>query len=169
MKNKIINIPNLLTTIRLFLAFIFVYFINNSKVTEAIATILLAIFTDMLDGYLARRLKQESKYGRIFDSSVDTTFFLVVLLTLLFHDFMEPIIVILIIACGVITALSYMIQNKITPTYWSKAASTFVHILIIISLLQTAEYELLKWPVTGFATIIALLKLYTAIKSHRKL
>lgn len=68
------GIPNLLTTVRLlFLPFI-VYFIRLGSRKGDICALLFMFFsclTDYFDGYLARKLNQQSNLGRMLDPIVD--------------------------------------------------------------------------------------------------
>ena len=169
MKEKIINIPNFLTTIRLILAIVFVFLVAESKITLAIIVVLLAIVTDLLDGYFARKLKQVSQFGRLFDSTVDASAFLMALVVLSFFDYIEPTIAALIIFAGILRAIGYSIQKKITPDYWSKVSFLIVNILIILSLLHQPIYNLLKWPAVINHALVGCTGLYKAVKSYRKL
>jgi len=69
-----VNIPNLITLFRLILIpiFVAVYYIPGywGNILAAII-FLLAGITDWLDGYLARKLNQMSKFGAFFDPVAD--------------------------------------------------------------------------------------------------
>lgn len=65
-----INASNSLSFVRAPLAFLFLQ--DNS--TLRIIAILLAMFTDSIDGYLARRNQSESRFGAILDPAMDKFF-----------------------------------------------------------------------------------------------
>lgn len=65
-----INLPNLLSLLRIPLAFVF---LHESPLLRSLA-IFLAMLTDGLDGYLARRYKQTSRVGLILDPLTDKFF-----------------------------------------------------------------------------------------------
>jgi len=68
------NIPNLLTLLRIALipVFVVVFFLNFSWSNIACAGIFsFAAITDWLDGYLARRLQQHTKLGAFLDPVAD--------------------------------------------------------------------------------------------------
>jgi CDP-diacylglycerol---glycerol-3-phosphate 3-phosphatidyltransferase len=65
------NVPNLLTTIRFVLAIAVVVLIDCDWHTPALVVFLIAVSTDWMDGYYARRYGQITKLGRIFDPFVD--------------------------------------------------------------------------------------------------
>ena len=86
------NIPNQITVSRVLLIFVFVIFSgvdavnpNCIRVSEKTATIchilaiviaVIAALTDLLDGYLARKMKVESDFGRLIDPLADKIFML---------------------------------------------------------------------------------------------
>jgi len=68
------NFPNILTTIRIIVALIAPFFlINGSLWTRVIAGafIFLAIITDWLDGWYARKYNEVTKLGKILDPIAD--------------------------------------------------------------------------------------------------
>jgi CDP-diacylglycerol--glycerol-3-phosphate 3-phosphatidyltransferase len=68
---RIVNVPNVLTTARLLLAVVVFVLVENSQYSAALAVFLVAASTDWVDGYWARRFGQVSKVGRILDPFVD--------------------------------------------------------------------------------------------------
>ena len=74
-----INIPNLLTWLRILLipVFVTVFYLSDSTLNPhlknliATGVFLLAAVTDWLDGYLARRLDQSSAFGAFLDPVAD--------------------------------------------------------------------------------------------------
>lgn len=69
------NIPNLLTIIRIFMVPIFLILtsISNNVTVHMIAAAIFALasFTDYLDGYLARKWKVVSNFGKFADPLAD--------------------------------------------------------------------------------------------------
>ena len=76
------NLSNALTILRAPLAFLFLF----DNATLRIAAILLAMLTDSMDGYLARRLRNTSKLGAILDPIMDKFFVFFVLGVFLFEN-----------------------------------------------------------------------------------
>ena len=67
----IYNVPNLLTSFRLVLAIAVMALIPLGMYAAGLVTFLVAVSTDWIDGYWARRYGQVTKLGRIFDPFVD--------------------------------------------------------------------------------------------------
>ena len=65
------TIPNVLTMIRLILIPVFVVLFFNGLRKAALAVFAAASLTDMLDGYLARKLNQITDFGKLFDPLAD--------------------------------------------------------------------------------------------------
>ena len=67
----IINIPNSLTIFRILLIPPFLYFIRGGTFLPALVILFVASFTDLFDGVMARRLNQQTSFGRILDPLAD--------------------------------------------------------------------------------------------------
>ena len=78
-------IPNLISLSRIFLIFHIILCILINDVRLAFLFFLLASFTDFLDGYVARYLKQESVLGANLDLLADKIFVSSLLIFISFH------------------------------------------------------------------------------------
>ncbi|MCG8325633.1 MAG: CDP-diacylglycerol--glycerol-3-phosphate 3-phosphatidyltransferase [Thiotrichales bacterium] len=79
------NIPNALTLLRIGLipVFVIVFYLNIEHANiYACIVFILAALTDLLDGYMARRLEQTSKLGEFLDPVADKLMVAVVLVLL---------------------------------------------------------------------------------------
>ncbi len=65
------KLPNQITLLRLLLIPFLYYFAYYNRRTFFTVFLIIVGLTDSLDGYLARKLKQESKFGVKFDSFAD--------------------------------------------------------------------------------------------------
>lgn len=66
------HIPNIITTLRIIGAFVLLFFDVRSSLFWTLY--LVCGLSDMLDGFLARRLRCESKAGELLDSVADLAF-----------------------------------------------------------------------------------------------
>lgn len=80
-----VNIPNLLTLLRIVLIPVFIIFYYLPYKLGYLVTTGIFVFaciTDWLDGYLARKLKQESRFGAFLDPVADKLIVVVALVLL---------------------------------------------------------------------------------------
>ena len=73
------NVPNMLTSIRILLAIAVVTLIalgSKTQISTAGILLIVAAVTDFFDGNLARRLKQTSLFGSLFDIVADEILFM---------------------------------------------------------------------------------------------
>lgn len=89
LKEKVINMPNILTLLRLIAIPFFVIFLFSNDYIFAFSIFFLMVIGDGLDGYISRKLKQTTEFGKAFDGLVDGVFIVVSLLSLLFLNFIS--------------------------------------------------------------------------------
>ena len=65
------HIPNVLSAIRLILVGVFIFLFARAKYLACLIVFLTAFFTDLLDGYLARRNNWISDLGKVLDPLAD--------------------------------------------------------------------------------------------------
>ena len=99
-KEKITNIPNFITSLRIPLTFVAVYFLLFSQDRFLAALFLtLAAITDFLDGQFARGLDQITKFGEKFDIIADRFMIVLFAVALIFFLKDSPTEMILLILC----------------------------------------------------------------------
>jgi cardiolipin synthase len=76
------NIPNLLTVLRIFLTIPIVMFLCQGEYTWAFYLLVIASFTDAIDGYLARAYHWHSRMGSALDPLADKVLMVSVFLVL---------------------------------------------------------------------------------------
>ena len=81
---RILTVPNLLSISRLVMLPLVLFFLLRQEAVAAMTVMFISWFTDTLDGYLARRLKQVTNIGRALDHLVDKIWVGSVLITLVF-------------------------------------------------------------------------------------
>jgi CDP-diacylglycerol--glycerol-3-phosphate 3-phosphatidyltransferase len=97
-----LNLPNSVTFLRILLIPLLVYFLLSPHIPYgniiAVAIFVVVAASDALDGYLARKLKQETVVGKLFDPIADKLLVISALLCLVEIGRVSSIPVILIIA-----------------------------------------------------------------------
>jgi len=141
------KLPNIITTIRLILSFVFIYlFIQGTKNFEALLVFVVASITDAIDGWLARKLEVTSKFGENFDPLVDKFLTISAFIAFAIQGIVEYWCVIIIIFRDVFTTtLRYYFfsENKITTSKSAKlkTAVQFIFIISILLLNTFSEYD----------------------------
>jgi len=79
------NIPNIFTLIRFVLIPVIaclLYINNGNLIILSIFLFLFAVWTDWIDGYIARKYNQQTTFGTFMDPLVDKTLILTILSSL---------------------------------------------------------------------------------------
>lgn len=85
-KENLLNIPNPITLIRVVLSFVLVYLVfMGVDIWTIVILFAIAAFTDFLDGFLARKLKQETIFGRKFDMFADRVLMISVVVAIILY------------------------------------------------------------------------------------
>ena len=69
---RVITLANFLSVMRAFLTLPIIYSLSHNKVSWAVLLIIIAIITDWLDGYYARKAHEISSLGKILDPVADS-------------------------------------------------------------------------------------------------
>ncbi len=71
-----LNIPNLLSLFRILVIPFYIYELMHDNYSYALALFVIGTVSDLLDGFLARRLNQVTALGKFLDPLADKLFFL---------------------------------------------------------------------------------------------
>lgn len=178
---KLKNIPNILSTIRILLVFVFLYvFFVIGNIYFALGVFLLAGATDVIDGYLARRNGWITNLGKILDPLADKLMQCTVLASLWIKDivplwFVIPFfareIFILIIGFIVIKRRSVNVVSK----WYGKFAVCLFYATIAISIIfkdflaanrVIAIFIFIPAVVFALAAVVAYVKHYAYLKKE---
>ena len=88
--STILTIPNILTFMRMGLIPVFVSLVYYGYSKSALAIFLIAGISDGIDGFLARRFKQESELGTIIDPIADKLLMTVAFIILTLPNVLPP-------------------------------------------------------------------------------
>ncbi len=130
------TIPNVLTIIRIILIPVFVVlFFKGEKIT-ALCVFCAASLTDMLDGYLARKLNQITDFGKLFDPLADKLMVLTAMVCQTFWGPLPLVAVIIVALKELVMVLGgvFMLSRDVVvySNYFGKAAQVgFIASLIL--------------------------------------
>lgn len=137
-----INLPNFLTVIRILLVPVFIYFLFQEELIYnilAFTIFLVASITDLIDGYLARKWKQTTEFGKFLDPLADKVLVVGAFATfLILNEQVETWMLFLIVMRDMlITTLRYIgiLQGKSVQTTKIAKLKTFFQMGAIVVLL----------------------------------
>lgn len=159
-KEEALYIPNVLCYLRiiftfLFLAFylipegIYIEYTNNpfTGIYLSCAMMVLASYTDFLDGFIARKYKQSSHLGRILDPIADKLLQFIVAIGLCVKFYMYPVVFIMLAIFVLKEALQaveliYLATKKrsLDHAEWYGKLTTFIFYLILGTLLVGSPF-----------------------------
>jgi CDP-diacylglycerol--glycerol-3-phosphate 3-phosphatidyltransferase len=164
------NFANKISTFRILsVPFFFsalIYYSPERKYLRLVALIIfiLAVISDAVDGYIARKSGQQSKAGLILDPLGDKLLLMTAFISLAFIDQFHikfPLWVVLIVISRdtiiLIGALViYLVKQNIAvfPTRWGKLTTTF-QMLAVFTVLVQLKQAYIFWWIAAFFTIIS--------------
>ena len=102
------HLPNVLSLARVLLAGVMFYCIYQTYWVLAATTLWLSVFSDILDGFLARKLKTASNLGGLLDHGSDAFFVTLTIAALTLHNYAPPALALIIPAAFV----QYVLDSK---------------------------------------------------------
>ncbi|NOZ84270.1 MAG: CDP-diacylglycerol--glycerol-3-phosphate 3-phosphatidyltransferase [Epsilonproteobacteria bacterium] len=174
MKNRIVTIPNILTLLRIALipvAVIFIYQDKQSFFTLTIIVLILAVFTDILDGQIARRTNQVTNIGKLLDPVADKLMVVSVMIAMTDINMIAGWIVIIVVARELlatgIRAIAADSGVVISANWWGKFKTGFQFAALIILLMGKRELGTLVLYIAVilavFSVIIYLINYFNVI------
>ena len=133
-------IPNALTFLRLIIVPFLGYFIYFEKYTTAIILFAFGGFTDVLDGYIARKYNLITKWGKVFDPLADKLMQITALVFLVLHKFIPLIVlVIVVIKESLMLVGGIMVYKKgrtvIGANWYGKLATVIFYFAILATII----------------------------------
>jgi len=135
-----LNPPNSISLLRAFLAFLFIV----ESTTVRITVVILAMLTDCIDGYLARRYCYTSRIGAVLDPVMDKFFVYVVLAVLLYENQVTywQAIIMLSRDFFLVLFILYLLVTRMWKNmgfksmFWGKVSTAFQFIILVMVTLQ---------------------------------
>ncbi|MCS7215175.1 MAG: CDP-alcohol phosphatidyltransferase family protein [Thermodesulfovibrio sp.] len=154
MNAKIITLPNILTSLRIFLVPFFLMAMNSKDYSLALKIVVIAGITDILDGVIARKFGQISKLGVFLDPLADKLFLLSIMVTFYINEFVPRWFISVVFIRDVIVAVGwlemYLRKKKITtPTLLGKISNAS-QVIIFGYILLSINYPIPSMSYFGY-------------------
>ena len=173
--DKIITIPNILSLIRILLIPVFLWFyIREQNYSLAAVVIIFSGFSDVLDGFIARRFKQITNLGKVLDPIADklTQFAVLVCLLIRFDYMLAPLLLLVIKEIALFTfGLVLYRKNKclIGALWHGKIAALGLYFMLFIHLVWIKIPESVSLVTFTVAITLMLMSLFLYIKKYVEL
>lgn len=161
--DRILTIPNVLSLVRL-AALPLVYLdLTSGREGRALAVLLVIVWSDYFDGYLARKLDQVSRIGRLFDPISDRILMLVVGIGMIVADILPLWAVVVMLArdAVVVAGGTLLMSRNVDPPTVSdlgKAATfglmTALPLFILARAIEVANLRGSAWVVFGASIVL---------------
>lgn len=160
-KSDFLTLSNLLSLARIFLAIPIYIFISKSNTELLLLFIALAIITDYLDGYFARKFNQITELGKILDPFADKVCTTVGFVALTIYQAFPFWLTALIILRDVFILLGslFIFKKKKFVTPSNLPGKFTVFFISLLALVHILKWENLFWPIT---ILVLLSILYSA-------
>ncbi len=134
-KQKILNVPNTLTIIRMLLIPVYWFVFMDGHTYEALAIFFVASLTDLADGYIARKYNLITDFGKLMDPLADKLMVISVMLSLALKG-MAPWPALLIILCkeALMVLGGALLYKKGVVVYAAKIGK-YAQLLVVIGLI----------------------------------
>ena len=148
------TIPNVLTILRIILIPVFVVLFFKGQKIAALCVFCAASLTDMLDGYLARKLNQITDFGKLFDPLADKLMVLTAMICQTFWGPLPLIAVLIVAAKELMMVLGgvFMLSKGVVvySNYYGKAAQVGFIASLILSFFHDrfVEGNVMLWGMT---------------------
>ena len=148
------TIPNVLTIIRIILIPVFVVLFFKGEKIAALCVFCAASLTDMLDGYLARKLNQITDFGKLFDPLADKLMVLTAMVCQTFWGPLPLVAVIIVAVKELVMVLGgvFMLSRDVVvySNYFGKAAQVGFIASLVLSFFHKlfAEGNVMLWGLT---------------------
>jgi CDP-diacylglycerol--glycerol-3-phosphate 3-phosphatidyltransferase len=178
-KKELWTIPNIISASRLIIDPVIVYFIISHRENLFAIFLIINLVSDALDGFLARKLKQETELGAKLDGFADNfTYVLAFIGIFVFRmDDIRPHLVsfIIMITMLVSTVIVSLIKFGKFPSYHLYTTKIGGYIegiffisLFTIGLIRPYYYFMVAWAIMGAIECIAINLLIPEMRSNIK-
>lgn len=95
LSSPLVTVANIITLLRLGLLAVLIVLVIQHRLTSALLVFALAWSLDVVDGYVARRFKQETRLGFILDKVVDRLLLITAGIVLINQGYLPPLALLL--------------------------------------------------------------------------
>lgn len=158
------NVPNVLTMIRFLLIGVFVYlFLGAKAYWWALGVYALASFTDVLDGYIARKYNLITDFGKLMDPLADKLMLLAAVFCLTYVGVIHWAFLAFLILrdMALVIGSAFLLKKKVVvyARIWGKLSTLFFNVGVLLSVVSFYVKGVAPWHlvVLGIAVVFGIL------------
>ena len=178
-KKEFWTIPNLITTYRLLMVPVILYFAISGREKLFAIFLVINLVSDIIDGYIARRFKMETEIGAKLDSFADNFNYVLAIIGFFvfkMEDFRPHIVsLIIFLSMLVLTVIVPLIKFRRFPSYHLYTTKVggyiqgaFFICLFTIGFITPFYYFMIVWGILGAIECIAIDMLIPEMRSNVK-
>jgi cardiolipin synthase len=163
-----LNLPNIISIIRFFITFYFIYAVYQGRFRLALYLFLIQGISDLLDGFIARVMGWKTVLGAYLDPIADKTMLVAAFVMLYVVGIIPLWLTALVLGRDIVIAGGYLVLYRLSssirprPTIWGKITTALQIATILYALwswsaesLILREYNPVLFIATAVATIIS--------------
>lgn len=163
------NVPNLITMLRIILVPVIVIFLIENQLLPALLVFLVAGICDGLDGFLARALSQKTTLGAFIDPLADKLLLTTIYVVMAFYHKAPGWLAVMVASRDllIVSGLAVLAWNShfpvMKPTMDSKI-TTFMQIVTMAYLLGRDYIPAREWLLTPLLTATAIFTVFSGLR-----
>jgi phosphatidylglycerophosphate synthase len=148
---KLVLIPLAVSLVRIAVLPLFFYLYNSGDIVICLTVFAALAITDLLDGFLARKLNVTTKFGAYFDAATDVVF-VIAIFTFFASQGLYPFWLPLLIAASFLQFVSSSIYAKKMYDPIGRYIGSALYIGVVLTLVfpSQAMFSFVQWAFVGF-------------------
>ena len=168
--DRVVTVSNLLSLFRAFLSLPIVWALETDRMQAVALRVALAVLSDFLDGYLARRAGERTHVGKLLDPIADKIIMMAVMIYLIFDPVRRfPISFFVLLGIRDITlsnVATFLMDRKAKVFESNVPGKWFIFITTLAIILYIANLMVLGRGVLLVATGLMLVSWYLYIRTY---
>ena len=156
-RRRILNVPNVLTMLRLALIPVFAVLFMNGRMIPALAVYIAASLTDIADGYIARKYRMITDFGKLMDPLADKLMVITMMVLMVLKGIIPLILVILLAAKELLMVLGGLFllgKGKVVFSAWIGKIAQLLLVIGLILCFFTDRFGMWGLPAQLHVTVL---------------
>lgn len=171
-EDRILTLANCISISRMVLSFPLVYYLDKNQLYMALGIILLIIFTDLIDGWVARKVDEITHFGKLIDPVADKVCMMVVVIFLVFKIGLPMLLFFFILAIRdiiLITMGVYLMfkQDRVFASNKTGKWFVFTTSLMMLSFILNLD-NIYSYGLYSISVVLFIFSTYFYVKRYMK-